>query len=478
MAVQILPSTDPWASVWERLGANLGKIQEDKRQYNDASKFLTDYKAKTEAANQLQSDYDRSQREADFANKYLSLKKNWDDNSAGGTLSDELKQSIINHSRALRHEATANGYNLLGEDTDYNTARIKNYDDQNSRIAQIAAGLGKMNIDASKFLPQSDMGHDAGASQRPTYDPNTSFSGLGKLVNQQYGKYNDPATYKAAAADYYASHDMSPDALKRIAPLLQAQQDELNNSKSIQLIAQIQNTKDPTEKAALTQQYYDLKGKDGLGIIQGFTPQHKTAEVNRGNVVEVVDVQTPGVLSGGQTTVTTPYSKPMEIPPGTQAQLNLQEKTQADNSALNWARLANDANSIKHYMTTDSGDVIGFSGDGQAHRLANVSSFSKSDQMKIKALQNNMTSALQLYKASANQYDPTAVTPGMQQAMDNYNSSKSQLDSMLGLNKGNSTQQDPVAKMIDQAKASNYSKEQILDMLHNKGYNEYDSYVW
>jgi hypothetical protein len=434
---------DPRYKALDQVGFSLGKYLgnqwQNKKDYDTTQKFLDDESAKAQQVKNIQGLYGGFQNKYNAMQSLEGLKKNYEDLAASGATAEQLAP-IANKATALRQSSLANGIDLPGADINYNDTRISDDNFARSNIDQLTSQMGKTGLFGSALgqiqpAQTSNTGLDAGATPRPEQQPVQGLlSSVGDLINEQANRYSDPNQIKAANAAFLAKNSFSPEQAAKAATMLQPRETDAKTKTNAQLINVIYNPNvNDADKLQAVQQYYELNGMDSGKILAQLAPKNSLAQEDTGATINYVSTQQPNAFGIGAPSANVIRSTSKEIAPGTRAQMSQRDKEFAANQDLNWAKFNQDANSIKHYVTTDTGDVIGFTGDGQSRTLAHTSSFSKQDQVKIKALQNNMASALQLYKTSADPYNPTAETPGMQRAMVSYNTAKGQLDSMLGV---------------------------------------------
>ncbi|QDR80242.1 hypothetical protein [Sporomusa termitida] len=421
------------------LGQKLGQDYQNKKVYNATQQFIAEQAANAQKASEAQGLFGNFQKKYGYLNEYEGLKKGYE---APG-LTDEQRAEIVDKSKNLRQRALADGVELPGEELNYNDMRISNDDFARSNIGQIASQMEKTGLYGpalARFQADqvSDMGRDAGASPRPELQPVQGLlSSIDGLINEQVRKYSDPKQREAANAAFIAKHSFSPEQAKRVETMLQPRVTDAKTKRNAQLLRTLYNPFAADEdKIQAAQEYYQVNGLKLDGILEKLAPGYKTFTEDTGANINTVSLKTPNALGIGSYEAGVPRTTQKEIPPGTQAQMNLQGKIHEDNNALNWARFRQDANGIKQIITGDDGTVYGISNSGDVKSLANISTFSKEDAARVRALQTRMNNAIQFYKASQHSYDAEAETPGMKQAMDDYNKAAAELDAIFTKGQG------------------------------------------
>lgn len=228
---------DPRADMWGNFGQGLFQGWQANQQQKEVDRGLNkidEFKARKQTADQLGQAVAAEQTWYNTNNQYLGIKKEWDDLNAAGQLTPEKQQELTARSHAARNAAQGLGITLPGEELDYNAMRLGLDADSRTRMAGLGSRFTNAGYaGAAQFMPQSDMGHDAGASQQPAaFNFGSSMSGLGGLLNQTNTLFADPNALRNELTTEITRMHLSPGAMEKINPVIES---TLNTEKQSQL---------------------------------------------------------------------------------------------------------------------------------------------------------------------------------------------------------------------------------------------------
>lgn len=303
-----------WANALaDVLSTAITKNAQDK-QYQQGLDYISQQEAQNKALSAAQQDYAKTQDWYAQANKIVNLNKDWANYQAQGLdNNDPQMQKIIADSKAIRQYGQQKGYNLPDQDVPYGNIQGFIDNEGNTRIAKLADLMKKSGYaDAGQFVRPSDMGHDVGPTQAPTYNLDTSLQGMGDYIKQLQADNNSPLSFMTGMAKL----KISPEVMQKLTPLYNAYMKSNNDQEAIALLGQYQTEPDPVKKAQIIQQYYNLIGKDGLGVLKDLTPQQKAVQWNNGGQQGIDMVTTPSILGTGGAGVTNLQTRDNTLNPG------------------------------------------------------------------------------------------------------------------------------------------------------------------
>lgn len=432
---------DPRYQALDQVGFSFGKYLGDqwekKKADNATQQFIAEQAANAQKASEVQGVYGSFDKKYNYLKQYEAIKKKYKDHKELGWDDKQLDPFVV-ESRDLRQKALDDGVELPGEELSYNDMRISNDDFARSNIGQIASQMETTGLYGPALARiQADLSPGIGAGVRPEL-PQGLLSSIKGLVDDQVAKYADPRQREADNATFLAKHSFSPEVAKRVETMLQPRVTDAKTKRNAQLIRTLYNPfAADEEKIQAALEYYQVNNLPlDETLLRRLAPGRKTAELNLGDRVEMVEVQGANELGFGDPKAKTFLTRNKGFAPGDRERLDLQGKIHEDNNALNWAKFRQDANGIKQIITGDDGTVYGISNSGDVKSLANVSTFSKEDAARVRALQTRMNNAIQFYKASQHSYDAETETPGMKQALDDYNKAAAELDAIFTKGRG------------------------------------------
>ncbi|CQR74171.1 hypothetical protein SOV_22980 [Sporomusa ovata DSM 2662] len=449
-----------WANALaDVLSTAITKNAQDK-QYQQGLDYISQQEAQNKALVAAQQDYTKTQDWYAQANKILSLNKDWANYQAQGLdNNDPRMQKIITDSQAVRQYGQQKGYNLPGQDVPY--GNIQGFIDLegNARIAKIADQMKKSGYAAAgQFVRPSDMGHDVGPTQAPTYNLDTSLTGLGDYIKQSQAENNSPLSLMTGMAKL----NISPEVMQKLAPLYNAYMKSNNDQEAIALLGQYQTEPDPVKKAQIIQQYYNLIGKDGLGFLKDLTPQQKAVQWNNGGQQGIDVVTMPSQLGTGGAGVTNLQNRNNTFTPGQVLQGQISRENLGEKK--------------REFDTTTS--------QNDSHFWATYNKPSITQGQKSK---DQIGTIMKIIDQEEKAYADWAKNPvnmdkdyPRQQQLDSARNVRSQfMDGITGQNSNSQSQNNPIAAWIDRARQAGADPEQIKKALHDKGYGDtYDSWVW
>lgn len=208
------------------IGGLLGRNYAAKKQQGEVNKgldYIKGLEEQNKTAGLLSQDLAAEQTWYNTNNQYLGIKKEWDDLSAAGQLTPEKQQELIARSHAARNAAQGLGITLPGEDVDANGMRLAMDAEGRTRMAGLGSRFANAGYaGAAQFMPQSDLGRDAGASQPQAFNFNDSMSGLGGMVNETRGLFADPNALRLKMLTDITKMNLSPAAMERISPVVES----------------------------------------------------------------------------------------------------------------------------------------------------------------------------------------------------------------------------------------------------------------
>ena len=358
MGVIYLPKEEnPYAGIASIIGTILGQNAQQ-REVQKGTDYLN--KAEDERVTALQAiqENQKAQEELAFKQKIVNANKQWADLDTAGVANDDpRRQDIIKNSQTIRNLAATKGYNLPGQDVDYNTARTMldtSGRDTTKRLsdAYVKAGYA----DAANYAPASDTGRDVNAiAPPPAFDLNASMSGLNNIAQLAQAKYTDPNRYKSDILSGLNRIGIGESTMKRLAPLYEANVKQAYDQRGSDLIGQFQMETDPMKKAQLVQQYNSLYG--GKVDLKDLAPKTGMATADTSDQINFIKTMQPNAYGIGDASASVVGSLNKGISPGTKAQLNMQEKTLAQNDKHFYANLGLQQQKLQNDTVNDTARI-------------------------------------------------------------------------------------------------------------------------
>ncbi len=460
-----------WWDAFGDIGAAIIKRNTTRGDMKRGEGLIADALEKNRMLNEANNQMTGVQDQLGYFNKGMDLNKRWESGLAKGLKdTDAEMQDIIKESTAWRNDANQKGYTVPGQDVslaNYQSWIDNKYSDL---VKPIAEKHGKYLPDVSQHLPPNFANRDAGATERPDFNVNGSITGMMAAIKKAQAELNDPVNLQMALTKL----NLSPEAMQKLAPAWEAYRKSNTDQQAIDLLATMMDPNaTPDAKVAASVKYGQIYGNNsGLELQSKLAPKTSIAAEDTGSRINYVATQQPGALGVGGTSAKVIRSTQKEVSPTSEAQMNLQRSFHEDDKVLNWAKFNRDTNAINRTVTDEDGAVYGITGAGEMRKLGSISTFSKEDQSRVRSLQSRADNALKLYKAAVNQYDPEVVTPGMQQAMDDYNSAMNELDSIFNKGKnGQSGGQQQSGKSLTAQEKARLNQKYTDEQLRQAGYS-------
>lgn len=462
------------AAIGTLIGTLLGRNYAEKQLQGDIDKG-TDYinQEATNYANTLSAMQanQKAQEELALKQKFLETSKQWADYDAAGVASnDPRRQQIIDDSQKWRKTAEARGIALPGQDVDYNTARTMFDTSGRDTIKKLSDAYVKAGYaDAAKYAPVSDMGHDAGANntQQP-FDLGASLNGIDKYAQLAQAKYADPGRYKTNLLSGLNSLGIGESAMQKLAPLYESTVKNSYDQRGVELIGQYQTETDPMKKAQIVQLYNSLYG--GKVDLKDLAPKTGMATADTGDQIDFVKTTQPNAYGMGDTSANVIGSINKGINPGTKEQLNLQERTLAQNDKHFYANFGLQQQKLQNDTINDAARIQ------QAQKNSSLSGYGTLLSDLRGRAGNSLRAAQDIIAAHKNDYDKynPQDDPEVQKHMQNYqafsqqaDSISNQLGSAMGLNIGGRQQN---GKTITEQEKSVLNNKYTDEQLRQAGY--------
>jgi len=243
---------DPRAEMWSDFGRGLFQGWQQGKEKKEVDKGLSkmdEIKQRNQSAGLLGQAMNQEQDWFNTNNNYLGLKKDYEILNTKGLSPEELarqQQEIVAKSHALREQAKQRGITLYGEDLDANGMRLAMDADSRTRMAGLGSQFANAGYaNAAQFMPQSDLGRDAGASQPPpAFNFSNSMAGLGGLLNQTL----DPTTQRNEVNTAFARMHLSPGAMEKLNPVIADYLDAHKEAQFNKYYAEYQSATDPNAR--------------------------------------------------------------------------------------------------------------------------------------------------------------------------------------------------------------------------------------
>lgn len=437
------------------IGKSVGKMQNDigidtylsrgyqkKQLGNEVDKgisYIAELQSKNkgiaDAGNQLASTQDWLR----YAQENQNLNKQWADLDAAGVAADDpRRQEIIRRSNSTRQLAQAKGYSIPGQDVSYDNVQGWIDNEANNRFSPIIQKLASYGIDANQYARPSDMGRDAGATERPAFDVNTGMTGLSNVIKQAQAQANDPIATLAGLAKL----NLSNEAMQRVTPIANALMKGISDQEASDLTSQLVTEQDPQKRIILGHKLNQKLGNNsGFELLKDMQPQNKQSLVNTGGRQRLINVQSPGAYGLGDITANEVASFDNSVTPDSAA--SLAERRREFDANYNKPSIAQG----------QDGSILMIQPDGTIRNLGNYAApKNKNDMKTILDIVEQEEKSYATW-AEANKFNKNASYPRQQQLED----AQQIRDQVLGALTGKSGQ-GSLNKLITKYGASEVEK--------------------